>query len=90
MVRQERQRAPRPPLDAMAVVAHPLPCCFVPSSPHSVAIETRTTAKDSHEVTASRFLFQASASRELRVGASPSSEVHVSDPNVQDHHATIR
>ncbi|KAA0158200.1 hypothetical protein FNF27_02248 [Cafeteria roenbergensis] len=54
-----------------------------------LALETRTTAKDSHEVTEQRFLFDASAGRRFSVGALASNDVVVTDPNVQAKQAFL-
>ena len=64
--------------------------CLSPlSDPRSLALETRTTAKDSHEVTEQRFLFDASAGRRFSVGALASNDVVVTDPNVQAKQAFL-
>lgn len=63
--------------------------CSRPPHPRSLALETRTTAKDSHEVTEQRFLFDANVGRRFSVGALASSDVVVTDPNVQAKQASL-
>lgn len=56
----------------------------------SVAIECRTTSKESQGVTIKRYLLSSSEARDVSIGSAAENQVVLTDPNISATHARVR